>query len=101
LDYLDNAVSPMPWPVRAAPREPRSRRPVFAAERRPTASKRAAVLTRAAVLYYKIIRFRKVPLDNSRAGRPDLPFGPQVAVLIIRNHHADETAARRAGVRSP
>jgi hypothetical protein len=62
---------------------------VFAAERRLTESKRAAALTRAAVRYYKIIRFRKVPLDNSRAGRPDLPFAPQVAALIIRNDHAD------------
>jgi hypothetical protein len=26
-----------------------------------------------------------VPLNNSRVGRPDLPFGPQVAALIIRN----------------
>jgi len=28
---------------------------------------------------------QSIPLNNSRAGRPDLPFGPQVAALIIRN----------------
>jgi hypothetical protein len=38
-----------------------------------------------------MICFRKVPLTNARAGRPDLPFGPQVAALIIRNHHPDRT----------
>jgi hypothetical protein len=31
----------------------------------------------------------KSTLNNSRASRPDLPFGPQVAALIIRNHHTD------------
>jgi hypothetical protein len=35
-DYLDNAVRPMPWPVRAAPRKPRGERSTFAAERRLT-----------------------------------------------------------------
>jgi hypothetical protein len=68
---------------------------VFAAERRLTESERAAALTRAAARNHKIIRFRKVPLDNSHAGRPDLPFGPQDAALIIRNHYADRTLCRR------
>ncbi len=47
-DYLDAATNPVPWPVRAAPRQPRGGRPMFAAEKRLTGSKRAAALTRTA-----------------------------------------------------
>jgi hypothetical protein len=46
-DYLDTAVRPVPWPARAAPREPRGGRPMLGAERRLTGSKRAAAVTRA------------------------------------------------------
>ena len=46
--YLDAATSPVPWPVRAAPRQARGGRPMLGAERRLTSSKRAAALTRTA-----------------------------------------------------
>jgi hypothetical protein len=41
-DYLATAVSPVPWPVRAEPRQPRGGRPMLGAEKRLTGSKRAA-----------------------------------------------------------
>jgi hypothetical protein len=47
-DYLDAATSPVPWPVRAAPRHARGGRPMLGAERRLTGSKRPAALTRTA-----------------------------------------------------
>jgi hypothetical protein len=47
-EYLDTAARPVPWPVRAAPREPRAGRPMLGAKRRPTGSKKAAAVTRTA-----------------------------------------------------
>jgi hypothetical protein len=40
-DYLDTATSPVPWPVRSGPRQPRGGRPMLGAEKRLTGSRTA------------------------------------------------------------
>jgi hypothetical protein len=49
-DYLDTAVTPAPWPVRAAPRKSRGGRPMLGAERK---LKRAAAVTGTATRHHE------------------------------------------------